>query len=147
MANTGGRMRRDPLSIGYDRWARGLLAVLKADPWNWHGRTVVSDEPGPLDNAGLTHPERAAQRSLWYCLGHAQSTGLKIRPDWSLQVAWGAPAYPGQPWRRRMITARVTPRAAGRRSVLIRGRASYIATPTSRGLVGAEHDWQPGRPR
>jgi hypothetical protein len=151
MPYTGGSLRRDPLSVRYDSWARGFLEVLKADPWNWHGRTITTPRGDELlgeDRGGLTIHERAAQRSLWWCLGHAASSGLRTRPDWSLQASWGPPAYPeagpGRIFRtrHRLLTARVTPKSAGRRSVLVRGRPSYIANPTSRGARDGEN-WQP----
>ncbi|HEV2241808.1 MAG TPA: hypothetical protein VGR98_12260 [Streptosporangiaceae bacterium] len=140
MPRTGGSLRRDPLSVRYDTWARAFLEVLKADPWNWHGRWIASGtvDPGGLE---LTHNERAAQRSLWWNLGHAASSGLRIRPEWSLQVTWGRPIAP-MLLRQRLLTARVTPKEAGQRSVLVRGRSSYIANPTSRGARAGE-DWQP----
>jgi hypothetical protein len=150
MPHAPGSLRRDPLSVRYDDWARQLLEQLKADPWEWHGRTVTTPPDPPLatDRGGLTRHERAAQRSLWWCLSHAASSGLRIRPDWSLQVSWGEPRYtpagprPGMLKRARLLTARVTPKQAGRRSVLIRGRASYVGEPTSRGALDGE-DWQP----
>lgn len=149
MAHAPGSLRRDPLSVRYDTWAREVLEVLKADPWNWHGRTIATP-PGEQaeDRAGLTAHERAAQRSLWWNLGHAASSGLRIRAEWSLQVCWAEPTYgpDGEQRilleRRRLLTARVTPKQAGQRAVLIRGRASYIAHPTSRGALEGE-DWQP----
>jgi hypothetical protein len=152
MPYTTGSLRRDPLSLGYDSWARQLLEVLKADPWNWHGRTVTSPPAGPggqvLDDAGLSRAERAAQRSLYWNLSHAASSGLRIRPEWSLQVTWGEavhrPAGHMLSERARLLTARVTPRDAGRRSVRVRGRDSYMGNPTSRGARPGE-DWQPGR--
>lgn len=150
MPATGGSLRRDPLSVHYDGWARQLLEQLRADPWNWHARQVDTDpaDTRATDAAGLTHNERAAQRSLYWCLAHAATSGLRIRPAWSLQIAWAPPAYleppPGRILRprRRMLSARLTPRAAGQRAVLLRGRGSYLAAPTSRGARPGE-DWKP----
>lgn len=152
MPRTPGSLgRRDPeLQEAYDGWARELLDVLRADPWEWHGRTVTTPA-GHLatDDGGLTRWERAAQRSLYWCLGHAASSGLKTRPDWSLQVAWGPPVavtLAGQLGdRARLLSARVTPKAAGQRSVLIRGRGSYIARPTSSGARPGD-GWRPHQP-
>jgi hypothetical protein len=44
--------------------------------------------------------------------------------------------------RARLLSARVTPKAAGQRAVLVRGRRSYLASPTSRGARDGEN-WQP----
>lgn len=142
MTNTRGSLRRDPLSIQHDTWAREVLGVLKADPWNWHARYVISVSPWAEDRGGLTHEERAAQRSLYWNLCHAASSGLRIRAEWSLQIAWAQPRQPSSIARHRQLSARVTPKDAGRRSVLIRGRSSYIARPTSRGALEGEN-WQP----
>lgn len=142
--------RRDPeLQAAYDGWAREFLDVLKADPWLWHGRTVTTPAAQlATDPGGLTRWERAAQRSLWYCLGHAATSGLKTRPAWSLQVAWGPPyavtLHPSPHARARLLSARVTPKDAGRRSVLARGSSSYIANPTSSGARPGD-GWQPGQ--
>lgn len=146
-------LQRDPLSVRYDPWARELLGVLKADPWSWHGRTVETSAGNMLlgtDKGKLSRDERAAQRSLYWNLNHAASSGLRIRAAWSLQVAWGQPVWttvdPGRILRprARLLSARVTPKDAGRRSVLVRGRRSYLANPTSRGAVDGE-DWKPKR--
>lgn len=149
----GSLARRDPeLQAAYDQWARELLDVLRADPWQWHGRTVTTPRGAELlgeDRGGLTRYERAAQRSLYWCLGHAASSGLKTRPAWSLQVAWSDPAYPapgpGEIFRtrHRLLSARVTPRGAGQRAVLARGRGSYLANPTSSGARPGD-TWRPG---
>ena len=149
MPYTSGSMRRRDAALQerFDPWARELLEVLKADPWNWHARAVDTPAASMLlgtDDGGLSRYERAAQRSLWWNLGHAPSSGLRTRPEWSLQVAWGPAVYleapPGRLLRprRRVLTARVTPKQAGQRSVLVRGRRSYIASPTSRGALAGE---------
>jgi hypothetical protein len=140
---TGG-LQRDPLSRHYDGWARLVLRQLQAGPWEWHTRWVYGP-PGPADRGGLTHPERAAQRSLWWCLGHAASSGIRIRPEWSLQVAWGEPEQLGSGLRRRPLRARLTPRDAGRRAVLLGLVPSYVTHPTSRGRLAGE-GWQPKGP-
>lgn len=142
-----GRFTRDPISVELDGWARQLLDVLRADPWNWHGRMVETPAASVRlgeDRAGLSRHERAAVRSLHWNLSHAASSGLRIRPEWSLQTAWAPEAFiePYTGERRRLLTARVTPKDAGRRSVLVRGRSSYIANPTSRGAHDGEN-WQP----
>lgn len=141
----GNLRRRDAeLQERYDLWARELLDVLKGDPWNWHARYVISaGELLATDSKGLSRAERAAQRALYWNLSHAASSGLRIRSEWSLQVAWSEPRRPDTGIRHRQLSARVTPKDAGRRAVLIRGRSSYIASPTSRGALDGE-DWQPG---
>jgi hypothetical protein len=101
-------MPRDPDSVTYDPWARRLLAELAADPWEWHGRAVDGAQAGDHGPDHLTDTQRSVQRSLYWCLEHAASSGALIRPRWSLHLAWGPPA------RRRLLSARVVPKAAGR---------------------------------
>jgi hypothetical protein len=98
----------------WDQWARELLGVLTGDPWQWHGRAVLGADRGDHGPARLSDTERAVQRSLYWNLSHAASSGALIRPSWSLQVAWSPPAT-GANARRRMLSARVVPREAGRR--------------------------------
>lgn len=103
---------RDPLSARWDTWARELLEVLRADPWEWHGRTIIGEDLGDHGRWHLSDQERAVQRSLFWCNTHAASSGALIRPSWSLTVAWSAPRT--RPTRSRLLTARVMPRQAGR---------------------------------
>lgn len=149
MPHAPGNMRRRDHEIQqlFDPWARELLEVLKADPWNWHARTVhtpPADARLGTDRGGLSRHERAATRALYWNLSHASSSGLRIRAEHSLQVAWSdTVAYePYTRERRRLLTARITPKSAARRAVLIRGRDSYIVNPTSRGALDGE-GWQP----
>jgi hypothetical protein len=106
---------RDPLSTGYDDWARGWLEQLEADPWHWHARHVEGPDRGRHGRWDLTDTEQAVQRSLYWCLSHAASSGAKIRPAWSLTVGWSSStARPTRTTRRRLLCARVVPRSAGR---------------------------------
>jgi hypothetical protein len=146
MPRRPGSLRRDPLSVRYDQWARLVLAQLKRDPWAWQAR-LFTGPAGPVDSGGLTHSERAATRSLYWCLNHAASSGARIRPEWSLQVAWGHELTRADGVRCRELRARLTPRDSGRRAVLVGLADSYVRHPTSRGTRAGE-DWQPkGPPR
>lgn len=138
------RRRDGKLQAGFDPWARAFLDQLKDDPGRWRGRMVLSGPaPGAEDEGGLVRYERAAQRSLYWCLGHAASSGLRIRRAWSLQVAWGTPSTT-EAGRSRLIGARVTPIAQGRRASRRHPERSYIERPTSRGERAGD-DWRPGR--
>lgn len=111
---------RDPLSVRWDTWARELLEVLRADPWEWHGRTIIGGHLGDHGRWRLSDQERAVQRSLYWNINHAASSGALIRPSWSLAVAWGPPLTvtltgPHHGARSRLLSARVMPRSAGRR--------------------------------
>jgi hypothetical protein len=141
----GGLRRRDgALQAGFDPWARAFLDQLKSDPGQWHGRQVASGPaPGDEDQGGLVRYERAAQRSLYWCLGHAASSGLQIRRAWSLQVAWAAPRLT-LAGRVRLVGARVTPVSQGRRASRRHPERSYIDHPTSRGQLPGESGWRPG---
>lgn len=103
-------MPRDPASVPHDPWSRRLLAELEDDPWEWHGRAVTGEQSGAHGQDLLTDTERAVQRSLYWCLEHAPSSGALIRPRWSLQVAWGPRGRAGG----RLLSARVMPKRDGR---------------------------------
>jgi len=153
---------RDPLSPGYDLWARQLVGRAFDDPYMWRTGRVISPGRDPVDSGGLSRHERAAQRSLYYVMNldftpraapKSVRRGAGAGRDWSLQVDWGTADRERQVLgvrfgrRVRYLLVRVVSYRAARRAAA-RNPDAYVFSPgeRSRGLTYAEleaGDWQP----